>query len=406
MFATDIERLEQLVTGRDVPLFDIDIERARSAITAVIEGRRVLVVGGGGSIGSITTKILFEFKPAAVHVVDQSENYLAELVREIRSQPRRVRGVDFRTFPLDYGSPIMQRLLADMEHYDFVLNFAAIKHVRSEKDVYSLLQMIDTNLVKHARLKRWLKAFGHADAYFAVSTDKAANPTSLMGASKRLMEDLIFDVDPIEGQRVTSARFANVAFSNGSLLQSWVQRLIHRQPLAAPRATRRYFMSHREAGQLCILAAFQAPHAHVLFPRLDPQSELKLLEGVAGSVIEAYGLKPEYFDEESHACLSLDRLAVEGRWPIVLTPLDTSGEKPYEEFVGYGECEVEIGLKAIGAIRHRRSRAVEKDRFTQLSRLCETFPTEVTKEEIVELVRSAITTFHHVETGRNLDQRF
>ena len=199
MFATDIERLEQLVTGRDVPLFDIDIERARSAIAAVIDGKRILVVGGGGSIGSITTKILFEFKPAAVHVVDQSENYLAELVREIRSQPRRVRGVDFRTFPLDYGSPIMQRLLADMEHYDFVLNFAAIKHVRSEKDVYSLLQMIDTNLVKHARLKRWLKAFGHADAYFAVSTDKAANPTSLMGASKRLMEDLIFDVDPIEG---------------------------------------------------------------------------------------------------------------------------------------------------------------------------------------------------------------
>jgi FlaA1/EpsC-like NDP-sugar epimerase len=266
--------------------------------------------------------------------------------------------------------------------------------------------MIDTNLVKHARLKRWLKAFGHADAYFAVSTDKAANPTSLMGASKRLMEDLIFDVDPIEGQRVTSARFANVAFSNGSLLQSWVQRLIHRQPLAAPRATRRYFVSHREAGQLCILAAFQAPHAHVLFPRLDPQSELKLLENVAGSVIEAYGLKPEYFDEESHACLSLERLAGEGRWPILLTPLDTSGEKPFEEFVGYGECEVDIGLKAIGAIRHRGNQVVGKEFFTQLSKLYETFPTEATKEEIVELVRDAIPTFHHVETGRNLDQRF
>jgi FlaA1/EpsC-like NDP-sugar epimerase len=300
----------------------------------------------------------------------------------------------------------MERLLSDSKHYDFVLNFAAIKHVRSEKDIYSLLQMIDTNLVKHARFKRWLKAFGHADSYFSVSTDKAANPTSLMGATKRLMEDLIFDVDPIEGQRVTSARFANVAFSNGSLLHGWLQRLTHRQPLAVPRATRRYFVSHREAGQLCILAAFQGPHGHILFPRLDPQNELKLLEDIAGRVIEAYGLKAEYIENGDLGSRNFDQLLASGRWPILLTPLDTSGEKPYEEFVGFDESEREIGLESIGAIRHQRSLAIERNLFTRLSALYEAVGKDVTKEEIIELVRVAIPTFRHVETGRNLDQRF
>lgn len=406
MFVIEIEHLEQIVTGRKLSLFDDDFERASSMIAAIVNGKRALIVGGGGSIGSTTTKLLFDFKPAAVHVVDQSENYLAELVREIRSQPQRVRSVDFRTFPVDYGSPIMARLLADLEPYDLVLNFAAIKHVRSEKDIYALLQMIDTNLVKHFRFKKWLKQFGHADSYFAVSTDKAANPMSLMGASKRLMEDLIFDVDFTEGQRVTSVRFANVAFSNGSLLQGWTQRLLHRQPLAAPRATRRYFVSHREAGQLCILAAFRAPNGHLLFPRFDAQHELQLLEDVAGRLLAAYGLKPEFFDEEVLASKNLEQLAAAGRWPILLTALDTSGEKAYEEFVGIGESEIDIGLTAISAIQHRTSLAIENDLFTQLSRLYDSAYTEVTKEEIVGLVRRAIPTFHHIETGRDLDQRF
>jgi nucleoside-diphosphate-sugar epimerase len=252
-------------------------------------------------------------------------NYLAERC-EIRSHPQRAQELIFAP-SLDYGSQSWA-FARDSERYDLVLNFAAIKHVRSEKDIYALLQMIDTNLVKHLRFKKWLKKCGHGDFYFAVSTDKAANPTSLMGASKRLMEDLIFDVDPIEGQRVTSARFANVAFSNGSLLQGWTQRLIRRQPLAVPRATRRYFVSHREAGQMCILAAFRAPDRHLLFPRfIDPEHELQLLEDVSGRMLEAYRLKPEYFDDEILAFKNLDQLAAAGRWPILLTAVDTSGEK-------------------------------------------------------------------------------
>src|SRR5262249_1792021 len=184
-------------------------------------------------------RLALDYRPAAVHVIDQNENYLAELVRELRGRPRGLADVDFQTLPLDYGSPVMARLLRDSPPYDVVLNFAALKHVRSEKDVYSVLQMLDTNIVRHNHFKPWLADHGPGATYFAVSTDKAANPVSLMGASKRLMEDLIFSAATEHSRSTTSARFANVAFSNGSLLQGFVYRLAKRQPIAVPRDTQR-----------------------------------------------------------------------------------------------------------------------------------------------------------------------
>jgi FlaA1/EpsC-like NDP-sugar epimerase len=287
-----------------------------------------------------------------------------------------------------------------------VLNFAALKHVRSEKDIYSVLQMLDTNLVRHARFKHWLSKYGHGQVYFAVSTDKAANPTSVMGASKRLMEDLTFGLDTAQAQATTSARFANVSFSNGSLLDGFLRRLAARQPLAAPRDTRRYFISQTEAGELCLIAALLAPDKHVAFPNLNPSEELQSLESIAVRVLEHFGLTPQFYEDEESARRDLERIAHTGRWPLLLTPLDTSGEKSYEEFVGEGETAVDIGMKAIRAFCHVPSQAMDSKLFDRMAVLIDDAHRPVNMSRIVEEISQGLTSFCHVDTGKNLDQRF
>ncbi len=401
----DQAALDRLVLRRERSQFADDLERRRDDLRAAVAGKRVLVVGGGGTIGSATTMLISGLGPAALHVVDQSENYLAELVRDLRGRPGGLDVGDFRTLPIDYGAPVMGRFLADSAPYDIVMNFAALKHVRSEKDVYSLLQMIDTNVVRHVRFKRWLAQGGHGARYFAVSTDKAANPTSLMGASKRLMEDIVFDVAALDGATSVSARFANVAFSNGSLLQGFLYRLTKSQPLAVPRDTRRYFVSQRESGEICALAALLGGDGQVLFPRLDPVGELQLLEEVATRVLEHAGLRAQAFDDEQAARDALPALAREGRWPLLLTPLDTSGEKPYEEFVGHGEEEIDAGLATLGAVRHLRSRAISDGVIAMLEDAVGRVDGDLDKAAIVAAIKSAIPNFSHRETGKNLDER-
>ena len=398
--------LDALVTCRTESFFAGDISARSSELRDRISGRRILVVGGGGSIGSATTTLLTRFRPAAIHVIDHSENYLAELVRNLRGRREGIPGgLDLRTFPVDYGSPIAARLLAEMPPYDAVLNFAALKHVRSEKDIFSLLQMIDTNLVGHARFKEWLKSYGHNSTYFAVSTDKAANPTSLMGASKRLMEDLIFAVGLPEKGRTTSARFANVAFSNGSLLQNFGLRLAARQPIAVPRDTRRYFVTQAESAEICVLATFLAPDRHIVFPRMEPAVHLQTLENIATRFLAQFGFQPEHYDDEEQARSAIDSSAARDRWPVLLTPLDTSGEKPYEEFLGHGENAVEIGLSSLAALRHVTTPAVDRRLFERLGELVSDPNTATGKEEVIQIFADVLANFQHVETGRNLDQR-
>jgi len=403
--AADSGAFDALVVRRSGSLFAQDLHDFRGEISAQVQGKRVLVVGGGGTIGSMTTRLLLSYAPAAVHVLDQSENYLAELVRDLRNTSDGVGAAELRMFPLDYGSGVTQRLLQEAPPYDIVLNFAALKHVRSEKDVYSLLQMLDTNIVRHARFKRWLAANGHGHTYFAVSTDKAANPSSLMGASKRLMEDLVFGCSSEGSRSTTSARFANVAFSNGSLLQGFLQRLAHRQPLAVPRSTRRYFVSQREAGELCILAAFAIPDRHIAIPRMDPEAELQELEHVAARLLERFGLIAEPMEDEAAARLNVEALARKGRWPLLLTPLDTSGEKPYEEFVGEGETEVDIGMTGVSALIHTGTQSCGTNLLDSLADLIDHPDKPATKAQIVDAICQCIPNFRHVETGRNLDER-
>jgi FlaA1/EpsC-like NDP-sugar epimerase len=392
------------VVGRPTSLFAPDVAAHRATIGEQLAGARILVVGGGGSIGSVTTQLLFQYVPTAIHVVDQSENYLAELVRNVRGSIDVDPRTDFRLLPIDFGGPICQRLIRDERPYDVVLNFAALKHVRSEKDVYSLLQMLDTNVVRQARFKEWIAERGGTQRYFGVSTDKAANPASLMGATKRLMEDVLFTVGTAAGTTVTSARFANVAFSNGSLPQAWLRRLELGQPLAVPRETRRYFVTQREAGEICVLAASLGKDGEILIPRLDPESELRVLESLAVKVLNLFNLEPVLFTDEAEARRSLEGLKASKRWPLLLTPRDTSGEKAYEEFVGDEETAHEIGLEQLCALRHASPR-VDKKLIRTLEALIADSSLSTTKGDIVAALMAAIPNFHHVETEKTLDSR-
>jgi FlaA1/EpsC-like NDP-sugar epimerase len=397
------ESLQQSVTGRTQSLLDADLQKYDAALRAAIQGRRLLVVGAAGTIGSSTIERIVPYRPAAIDALDLDENSLAELVRRLRNRDGGLNDIALRAEPLDFGSPIAERFLAAQPRYDAVLNFAAVKHVRSEKDVFSLLHMLDTNVVKQRRLLSWLARYGHDERYFAVSTDKAANPTSLMGASKRLMEDIIFH----QGQcrTTTTARFANVAFSNGSLLQSFLIRMAHGQPVAVPRGAKRYFVTIREAGEICLVTAFLGPTHHILFPTLEPSCNLVSLEDVATTVLHHLGRDPEFFDSESKAIAAAAASKTGRTWPVLLTPLDTSGEKPYEEFVGAGECEIEIGFEALRGIQ-ATSPAAGLDNVTEgLIALIETPSAAAEKEDLVTLLARVVPGLQHRETLRSLDQR-
>jgi FlaA1/EpsC-like NDP-sugar epimerase len=395
--------LDARVVGRETSLFAQDIAAHRTRIADGIAGRRVLVVGGAGSIGSMTTRLLLEYAPAAVHVIDQSENYLAELVRDIRSSSGDARNVDLRLWPIDYGGPIAERVIRTEAPYDVVMNFAALKHVRSEKDVYALLQMLDTNIVRQAHFLELIGARGGTTRYFGVSTDKAANPSSLMGATKRLMEAVLFGSAPRD-TTVTSARFANVAFSNGSLLQAWLRRLALGQPLAVPRETRRYFVTLREAGEICLLASTLGDAGEIFIPRLDPLKHLQLLDDVARRVIELHGFVGAPFEDEGEARQAVASHAKSGRWPLLLTPLDTGGEKPYEEFVGDGERAHDVGLAQLRAVRHTGG-PLDPAFIPGLRRVINDAGTATSKAALASAIASVIPSFRHADSGKHLDQR-
>jgi FlaA1/EpsC-like NDP-sugar epimerase len=400
-----------IATGRVGSLFEADIAQSKDALANALSGKRVLAIGGAGSIGSSTVLQVAMRHPDALHVVDQNENGLAELVRQLRSQPDIWAANDFQTLPLDYGSAAMRHFLSSQPPYDLVMNFAALKHVRSEKDPFSTLQMFETNLLKQERFMRWLAETGFAGRFFTVSTDKAANPSSMMGASKRAMEHVLFNSSVAAGLPgvKTSARFANVAFSNGSLLQGFENRLARVEPIAAPRDTRRYFLSLRESGELCAIAAALAPDKTIVIPRLDPETHLVPLQTIAEGFLRHHGYEPALYFDERAACAAARSESKNGRWPLLLTMLDTSGEKPYEEFMTQREHASEIGLPNLRAIDYLPTdRAMIEAMLRDIEALVSDARAEtLTKEKlkaIIAMVEPDFLTTHN-DGVANLDQR-
>ena len=410
--------LGRLVTGRPESLFKGDYHRHFDSLRKAFSGRRILVVGAAGSIGSSTLRCLLEWEPAETLLVDIAENNLVELLRSIRSDANLAQS-HVAIQPVDYGSPIMERILQTHLPFDWVFNFAAAKHVRSERDVPSLLQMMDTNLLKADRFLGWLRKYGHGnEGVFFVSSDKAANPTNLMGASKRMMEQLLFwhassdsagstllgascDGGPL---RCTTARFANVAFSDGSLLQGFLNRIAKHQPLAGPSDIRRYFVTLEESGHICTLASLLARPGEVLIPALDELSDLKDFREIAELVLRFYGHEPNWCtsDHEAQAAVVQD-----GRWPCWFSPGDSMGEKPFEEFVGKGEHVREIGCQSVRIVRPASLPPTSEleAMFHRLLGWVEHPDETVTKEAILACVKKVVPTLSHANSQKSLDAR-
>ncbi len=421
-----VEALTRAFTGRRAPLFDTGrFDAARPALRQAVEGRRLLLAGAAGTIGSATLLDALRYDPAEVVVLDPNENNLAELVRTIRSASRPVRA-RVRVEPIAYGSPLAQAFLGAEAPFDLVLSFAALKHVRSERDGLSLSRMLAVNLVEADRFLGALRRHGHgAGGVFFVSTDKAADRVSLMGASKRAMEALLWahtapgapaslldggDAPPLP--RVTTTRFANVAFSDGSLPWAFFLRLDKHQPLAAPRDVRRYFVSPCEAGALCLLAATACPHRHVLVPHMDPARHAFSFVEIARAVLAERGLELAPYEDEDAARAAVDVELARGRYPVLLTRADTSGEKAMEVFAGAGEEAAPVGVPgALGIPARDPDRAPLSDLLTavdEATRVPAAAARLLTAQGAGALVRAlqrVVPELHHKDTGRSLDDR-
>ncbi|MCR4895663.1 MAG: polysaccharide biosynthesis protein [Lachnospiraceae bacterium] len=390
------------VTHRSVSMFAEDVERSRDALKASIEGKSVLVIGGAGSIGSAFIRTILPFKPGALVVVDTNENGLAELTRDLRSTKGTYIPEDYIPYPMDFASPAFEKMFRRRGGFDIVANFSAHKHVRSEKDIYSMEALLRNNLL-HARELLVLLSELPPQEYFCVSTDKAADPVNVMGASKRIMEDLIFCYS--DRFPVRTARFANVAFSNGSLPDGFLHRLQKHQPLSAPSDVRRYFVSPAEAGQICLLSCILGENREIFFPKLN-EVQMMTFDHIAIKLLEAHGYEARECDSEAEA-VELAAVMQEGdrKYPVYFSKSDTSGEKPAEEFVAGGEAADMERFEALGVITGKE--IPDKGKlFRFLNRLEDVLDREdTTKEEVVELLEEYLPNFRHIETGRSLDSK-
>jgi len=398
----DLEKfISENITGRRRSLFADDIAAHEAELHGRIGGRRLLVIGGAGSIGSAFIKAMLPYGPSQLVVVDLNENGLAELTRDLRSTPGMTVPDDYRTYTLDFDSPVFRRIFAENGGFDIVANFSAHKHVRSEKDRHSVQALLDNNVLKARRLLDLLAA-RPPERFFCVSTDKAANPANVMGASKRLMEDLIM---AYRGRFcVVTARFANVAFSNGSLLDGFVHRMMKRQPLAAPADVRRYFVSPAESGQICMLACMLGHTGEIFFPRLDEKKMMRFSD-IADRFLRAQGLEPQYCASDAEARAAAAAMAPGSRlYPVCYLPSDTTGEKPYEEFYVAGEHP---DMSRFGSLGVLQAPEVDMAALTALtSRLQAMFDDgRFTKADVVDALRAYVPGFEHKELGRNLDQK-
>ncbi|GHV58160.1 UDP-N-acetylglucosamine 4,6-dehydratase [Spirochaetia bacterium] len=387
--------------GRSKPLFSQDIAAHEKELSAIVSLSRFLVIGGAGSIGSAVVHEIFKRNPKLLHVVDISENNMVELVRDIRSSLGYIDG-EFATFAIDCGSDVFDSFIMNGQGYDYVFNLSALKHVRSEKDPFTLMRMIDVNIFNTDRTIRQAKAKG-TKKYFCVSTDKAANPVNMMGASKRIME--MFLMRRSLELPVSTARFANVAFSDGSLLYGFNRRMEKEQPLSAPNDVRRYFVTPQESGELCLMSCLLGENRDVFFPKLDYDLNLITFSEIAERFLEPLGYEPVQCETEEEARCRVKELKIQKKYPVYFFKSDTTGEKDFEEFYTENETLDMKRFNALGIIKNRPEYDEQK-----LKVFRDTIDTlrkkgTWTRSELIALFNFMIPEFNHKETGKFLDGR-
>lgn len=387
--------------GRDKELFYKDIQNYEELLSKTVGESKFLVIGGAGSIGQAVTKEIFKRNPLKLHVVDVSENNMVELVRDIRSSFGYIDG-DFQTFAIDVGSKEYDAFISSDGVYDYVLNLSALKHVRSEKDAYTLMRMIDVNILNTEKTIKQSIA-GGVKKYFCVSTDKAANPVNMMGASKRIME--MFLMRRSEEINISTARFANVAFSDGSLLHGFNQRIQKVQPIVAPYDIKRYFVTPKESGELCLMSCIFGENRDIFFPKLSENLHLISFADIAVKYLNELGYEPYLCESEDEARELVKYLPREKKWPCLFTVSDTTGEKDFEEFYTSNEVLDMKRFENIGIIKNTPG-------FDD--QILDYFTTEIfdykqksnwTKDQIVDLFRRMIPDFGHKEMGKYLDSK-
>ena len=390
------------VIKRPHSMFAADIEANSETLRREIEGKKVCVVGGAGSIGSSFIRAVLPFRPATLVVIDLNENGLAELTRDLRSTHDMYVPEDYRAYTLSFADPIFERIFREEKGFDIFANFSAHKHVRSEKDKYSVQALIENNDIKAKHLLDLLCEF-RPRQFFCVSTDKAANPVNIMGASKRIMEDMIMAYTA--KFKVTTARFANVAFSNGSLPDGWIHRVMHKQPLTAPSDVRRYFVSPEESGQICMLACILGHNGEIFFPKLG-ERQMLTFSSICDEYIKAVGCRKKEFATDEEAKKFASEMTFDDKdYPVVYFKSDTTGEKAYEEFYVPGEKINMNRFNSLGVIEEMVKRPMsEIDSFFAEMESIFAEP-DFTKEEVVKAIQRFIPNFEHEEKGKNLDQK-
>ena len=387
--------------GRKGPLFSSDITQLNLDLISMIKNGRFLVIGGAGSIGQAVTKEIFKRKPLKLHVVDISENNMVELVRDIRSTLGYIDG-DFKTFAIDCGSLEFEALITSEGPYDYVFNLSALKHVRSEKDPFTLMRMLSVNILNTIKTFKLARDHG-AKKYFCVSTDKAANPVNMMGASKRIME--MFLMRESKTMSISMARFANVAFSDGSLLHGFNQRVSKRQPLSAPSDVRRYFVTPQESGELCLMSGLLGDNRDIFFPKLNEQLDLITFSDIAERYLHDLGYEPHHCKSEDEARDSAMELINKRQWPCYFFKSDTTGEKDFEEFYTDAEDIDMHKYKSVGVIKNEP--LYDENKLDQFLLNIEELQSNGNwnKQEIIKLFFDLLPDFAHKETGKYLDQR-
>jgi FlaA1/EpsC-like NDP-sugar epimerase len=387
--------------GRNKELFTEDIAKHEKALTDTVSSSRFLIIGGAGSIGQAVTKEIFKRNPLKLHVVDISENNMVELVRDIRSSSGYIDG-DFQTFALDVGSIEYDAFWNADGEYDYVLNLSALKHVRSEKDPFTMMRMIDVNIFNTEKTIRQSIEKG-VKKYFCVSTDKAANPANMMGASKRIME--MFLMKYSEQITISTARFANVAFSDGSLLHGFNQRIQKRQPIVAPNDVKRYFVIPKESGELCLMSTIFGENRDIFFPKLSESLHLITFSDIAERYLKHIGYEPYLCESEEEARKLAHTLPEKGEWPCLFTQSDTTGEKDFEEFFTENEVIDLDRFQNLGIIKNEAFYDQELlQHFTDTIALFKQ-NRSWTKEQLVKLFFEMIPNFDYIEKGKYLDAK-